>query len=217
METLQDRLLTALKRKGITKTALADQAGLKRTNVVYLLSGRNKSTTPDNLQKLAKVLDVSFSWLAGGALAEAEPNTVAIKYVSPKPIFNEDGSFKDFEKSDLPPHLYPIKFFKDREISADNCFLLKVSTENMIPLINPNDSILIDQSDKTPWQHPTPHVYSMLINNMLVIYKIRAVFDDIFIESINSVYETIKLDKNTFIEKTILIGRVIDKFGDGGL
>lgn len=217
METLQDRLLLALKQKGLTKTALADLAGLKRTNVAYLLSGRNKSTTPDNLQKLARVLDVSFLWLAGGSSAEENDKTIAIKYVDTKPTFDEKGSFKGFEPSDIPSHFYPKNFFKERGINAENCFLFKVNSDNMSPLINIGDSVLIDQSDQDPWAHPTPHVYSLLINNIMMIHRIRIVFDDVFIESVNQSYETIKLSKEQFIKKSILIGRVIDKFGDGGL
>jgi len=54
--TFTEALQAASKRSGKTKAAIARDSGVNYDALVKLLSGENKSTSPENVAKLAKVL-----------------------------------------------------------------------------------------------------------------------------------------------------------------
>lgn len=217
MDELKDRLQYALEKSGLNRATLAKKTGISRTNVVYLCSGRNKTTSFDNLQKLADALGVSFAWLAGNEGAQQiKPNEDVVIPFYDEPVFDDAGKVAGFVPSSKV-HTYSKEHFESFNVSKGDCMCFTVTSDNMVPLLFPGDGVTVLTSDKTPWDHHTPHVYAIIIDRMLSFFRIRSLFDKVTIESINQNYPPITMEKSGFQEKASIIGRVIDRFGTGGL
>jgi transcriptional regulator with XRE-family HTH domain len=65
----KERLKEARKKKGVSQSVLAEQAGIHVTNISRYERGENKPTT-QVLQKLADCLSVSSDYLMGGSLED---------------------------------------------------------------------------------------------------------------------------------------------------
>lgn len=66
MNTLADRLTTAITRAGITKAELARRVGISAPSINGWFSGKAKFLRGENLLAAAKALDVDEGWLATG-------------------------------------------------------------------------------------------------------------------------------------------------------
>jgi DNA-binding Xre family transcriptional regulator len=66
MKTLPERLTWVLKHRGMSASALSLKAGLARTHVGLILSGRSQHVREGTLEKLCAAADVSSRWLASG-------------------------------------------------------------------------------------------------------------------------------------------------------
>lgn len=66
MNTLADRLTTAIARAGITKAELARRVGISAPSINGWFSGKAKFLRGENLLAAAKALDVDEGWLATG-------------------------------------------------------------------------------------------------------------------------------------------------------
>lgn len=65
------RIAVCRKRAGLSASRLSLEAGLARSHVAAIESGRNPRLTVETVEKLARVLNVRAGWLVDGLDSEA--------------------------------------------------------------------------------------------------------------------------------------------------
>lgn len=78
-EIFSERLNYALKLSGMSKSELARNVGIDKSNITIYTSGKGRKTIPngENLQAIAKALNTTASWLLGDD-AELESNVAPV-------------------------------------------------------------------------------------------------------------------------------------------
>ena len=216
METsLKERLRYALDKAGISQSELARQAKVSSATIAYILSGRNRTTSSQNLARFSDVLGVSADWLAGVSIAlpsNAPSTTVQVPFYKinlAKEEFSllQTGEFRSYDK----------KFFEDKGLSIEDCKLFHIDMDSMEPLLFPGDGVLVDCSDVTPWVHSRAHIYVFTNEKRILVHKLSCALEQISIQSLNQSYPSVSMDLDSFRQKYTIIGRVRDRFGDSGL
>lgn len=197
----------------INQTELSRKTSISKGNISCLCNGRYLTTSAENLQRLAEALNVSIAWLAGqSANMQNSSLPVAIPFYG-KPVL-KDNILEGFEPEKTAPYLYSQDYFAKFNCSPENCKCFIFTGDNMEPLICDGDGILVDCSDNNPFAYNKSYPFLLLINKLLCIYKVRTVFDEVHLESVNSVYGTKIIKKDDFIQSIAVIGRVKDRFGN---
>lgn len=213
MKTLRERLRYVLDLKQIKQSELARKAQVSQSNIACILNGRNKSTNPQALGRMAAVLGVSLAWLAGSSDEDFPSTAENLNLVN--------ILYYDFVNGELiatnEVKAYNIQFFKEHNINNEKCKLLKVPNDAMEPLLYKGDTVLVNCDDVDPFVHDTSHVYALTFKNQLFIRRLVPSFNSVQIQSLNSSYPTQTISESEFKESFKVIGRVVDKFGNGGL
>lgn len=222
MEQLKDRLRYAMAQRNLTQTQLAKDSKVSQATIGFILNGRNKTTKSNILASLAGSLGVSVAWLAGASpdmSQSSEDKTFIIPYYdSENLIYNEELKEFSFSKISTKSKSYLNGFFLERGIEPENCKLFTVQTDTMEPMIFIGDSVLVNCADRNPWLHPKGHVYAFVTKEgVFRVHLLKPLFDEIEVSSINTSYKTKTYTREFFTENMQIVGRVIDKFGDGGL
>lgn len=212
------RLRIAMKNAGLTQTALAQRVGVSQSNIAFILSGRNKSTKSDILANIASVLGVSAAWLLGQS-GNCEPVDHAphnlIPFCSNIPRFNGENVY--FDQIDIPPKSYPESFFLENHVSPTSCKIFAVDTDSMSPVLSVGDYAVVNTADTDPWQHPIGHVYALVANEALRYYRLTPALDSIIVSTASPAIAPKEYERADFLSKFHVTGRVIDRFGNGGL
>lgn len=212
---LSERLRIAMKQAGLSQTALAKKIGVSQANVAFILSGRNKTTKADILSNMAYVLGVSSDWLNGKSSEIGREEESVIPYFSCEPRVSDGNAF--FDMLNDRPRSYPKSFFEEHDTVASACKIFPVETDSMSPVLAIGDFAVVNTRDVDPWQHPVGHVYAMVVQKMLRFYRLTPAIDSVLVSAANSGIPPKSYDRMAFQEKFILVGRVIDRFGNGGL
>ena len=134
-----DRVNLIIKKKGLSKSYMAEKLGVSRQAFNYILNHSNKLKY---LDEIADLLQVNPSWLENGelpiTLEQSELNTIQI------PILNETLLIKSLINN-TP--------FSDYEmITVDNatsdCFAFKILNDSMFPPFMENTLMIFDKSKK---------------------------------------------------------------------
>lgn len=212
MNTLKERLSYALKLRNLTQAELAKRANVSRSNIACIVTGRNKSTNAEALSRIAVTLGVSLAWLAGSSSENIPKEEV---------IDNVNILYYSLKGDDLIPsneyESYTKEYFIKKKIKPEQCKLFRVLDDSMEPLLYSNDSVLVDCNNNDPLNHNKAHVYAFIFKKQFYIRKITPSFSNIQIQSLNSNYPTQIITEQEFKDNFCIIGKVIDKFGDGGL
>lgn len=215
---LSARLRAAMTQAQLTQTALAKKAGVSQPTIAFILSGRNKTTNSEILANIASALGVSIAWLLGQA-SDPEPSNEGsssiVKYFSSAP--RKDSSGRLFFDATERFYTFPNSIFKDNGCKPEDCMLFEVNTDTMEPAIFRGDSVLVCTTDTSPWAHPVPHVYAVVSGDLLKFYRLIPTIDGITVASSNPSYPSASFTKDQFESNFFIIGRVITKFGTGGL
>lgn len=206
MNELKDRLRQALKVSGMSQAEFARSSGVSKTNIVYILNGRNASTSTDNLAAMARALGVSISYLMGESDdmgRSLSPNYVELHYI--------DKHKKELDET----RVFERTHFDSLECVPERCVLFKCISDSMAPLINPGDSVLINRSDTAPTA--SPHVYALFINGEVQLARLQLEFGQITVSRVNAAFQPRNVDYDDFTKDVEIIGRVVDRFGSGGL
>lgn len=209
---LKDRLRTALNAAGISQAELSRRSQVSTANIAHILNGRNRSTSTENLTRLAAALGVAVSWLAGVSVelpSNKPSNSITLYFY----LLSKDGQLEATPESKQ----YEQEFFTKKGIAPGNCKLFRVESDAMIPLLYPSDGVLVDCSDVEPWKHPQAHVYAIAASGNIIIHRLSCAFGQITIQSLNPSYPPASFSISDFTAQYSIIGRVIDRFGDNGL
>ena len=231
MSTLAERVREALTESGLTIAELARRTGVKHATVSFWLSGKTKTMSASNANAAAQALGVSVRWLVDG-FGEKRPQNVL--------VFNrEDDTPEDFisvplfqinfaagesageptyeEMTECEPRYFSRAFIRSRHVSEHNLKCFKVHGDSMEPVLWDGDVILVDCSYQPILDG---RVYTFIYAGDLRVKRLFKRMDgSILIRSDNP-------DKAAFPDELVtgdnlnrlrLIGRVIDRSGDGGL
>lgn len=210
---LKDRLRQAMDEGRFTQKALAEKSGVSQSNIAYILSGRNKSVTASNLDKLASSLGVSIAWLSGESNASKQ-NWVSIPF---KTFDQASGDFIDFERPPITYEKSRIEKLLEGKGTADDCFAMDVVSDNMSPLLSIGDMVTINTKDTDPTLHQQPRVFVVQSAKSVGIYRIVININQVKLESLNPIYDPVKLSGELCTSTIKVIGRVIDRQGSSGL
>lgn len=214
-----------------TQAALAKVAGVKPASVNSWISGDTKSLKGEVAKRISKAYGVSYAWLIDGTgIPEGLP-VEAIDNDSPpcssefipipeyRSVFFGCGpgtmpSPDDMENTSI--RWYKSDYFLKHRYDPEQCISVVVDGNSMEPCLYDGDAVLINRADHI--RIDSGHVYAFRIGDELKIKRLYMNFrGDLTIKSDNKEYadETIMHDDETVSFE--IIGRVVDKSGNGGL
>lgn len=221
-----DRLRFALDRAGLTQKALAEQVGVSQAAIGFLLSGRNKSTSPKTLDGIASALDVSVDWLKGrsiniggskGDIETGSPDSVFFYDNCPEWIpktseyeFKRDSSrFIEFSKT--------LFAGKKSNIKASDCKIFTVMNDDMEPVLMRGDFVVVNCMDRDPLDSPYDQIYAVINNGVLGFCKISPLSGAVFLQLINYPKANKQYSLNDFAKDFTVVGKVIYRLGSSRL
>lgn len=227
---LADRIRYLMDHFGLSQTKLGEKAGVKPSSVNAWLTGKTKQLKGDTALLLSRNIGVSAEWLVNGT------GTPELRTVTETP----DGEHADPEYVEIP--LYDVHFtcgpgyspsydqahdvtplsfrsswFRKHHLNPDKCVSAVVDGDSMEPCLHEGDVVVIDQNDNERIENG--HVYAIMLNDELLIKRLyRNLQGDVTIHSDN--VEKFPEDKLMHDDESNvfkLIGRVVNKSGNGGL
>lgn len=227
---LENRIAYLMTQKHLTQKKLAEIAGVSPASVFGWQNGLSKSLRSEIALKIANKLKISTSWLVAG---EGDMEDSNIKVVDDDEILDNDDyiTLKESaitlscgpgceptydEINDSTPVIYKRSWFQNRKINPKNCRFFKIAGSSMEPLLFQGDKVLVDLNDT---DISNGRVYALIQDSELKVKRLYKLIDgSIVVHSDNTVSNPdVKISKddiNTFFK---IIGRVVDKCGDGGL
>jgi phage repressor protein C with HTH and peptisase S24 domain len=242
METIGDRLKTIRLERGLTQEQLGKIAGVGKMAISKIESGRTKSPEAITIEPICRKLGYSFQWLMSGngekrTLSDGGPKVVRIPAYEIEAV--EDGeNFDpereiwvqgvDIEVSAGPGRVVPefvptsyrqrftLKWLRDVGAKAEDLRVLRVVGDSMEPLVYEGDKVTIDLARK---KVESGRVYVIVSGGEAKVKRLfRSADGRIRIVSDNA-------DKTKYPDEYVgqdddgflVIGRVVDKSGRGGL
>lgn len=140
-----ERVLYTLEQQRRTKTWLADQIGISKQAINYLL---HHSTIPKYVNEIAELLEVSSDWLlfAKGsqqALAEEDTKMICVPVLAPDQIMDYLEMKNSTAKYNSYVHL------SNSSLASPSCFATQLENVSMEPLFN-QGSLLVFNSEISP-------------------------------------------------------------------
>jgi|SRR5215831_2798206 len=133
---LQDRLLTAMERKGMSKTALALAIGKDRNYIRDFYSGKKKSLSADAISLSAGVLDTTPDWLQGHQSDGVRSTLARTIPLYGAQFIDSDGRFTFEHVADVlcPPQL----------VRVAKPYAVSVSGDTMAPRYKPGMTVILN-------------------------------------------------------------------------
>jgi SOS-response transcriptional repressor LexA len=154
METLAERLRSAIKDQQTTQSELARKLGVQHQQIQAVCSGKIKR--PTNIVEMAEILNISPFWLQSGKGPRyLHPPTGRLGYVQRLPVVPWEMIGKvDYDKLAENPD---IRWIGAPEPVGNNSYVLELNSRNMIGA-NPDMSfslgnLLIVDPDETPTEN----------------------------------------------------------------
>lgn len=225
---LSDRINYALKKSGKTQMRLAEDCGVKSSSVNAWTTGKTKDLMSSVAYKASKSLDTDLEWLITGKGAPDIDDVSAInddelpsdEYVQIKEYGIKcaagNGCEPTYEEqSESVPATYRRSWFQKLQINPEHCKRFVVYGDSMEPVLFSDDRILVNLDDKYPIKNNK--VYAIVYGNEVRVKRLIALMNgDLVIHSDNPRYPEEIIHKDDDINFSI-IGRVIEKAGNGGL
>lgn len=157
--TIADRLRARARQLGLSGTSIAELAGVNRSFVYDILSGRSERPGLDRLEKIAAVLKVEATWLLNG-MGEVEGESplvenpdlafVAIPYVNVRASMG-GGTEVDFEPNFGRPYHFQKGWIRNGlKANPANLRIMHVEGDSMMPTLMDGDIVLVDISRQSP-------------------------------------------------------------------
>ena len=227
---LSDRINYGLKKSGKNQSRLAEECGVKSSSVNGWTSGKTKDLMSTVAYKASRSLNLNLNWLITGkgepegdpVVALDDDETPSDDYVQIKEYGVRcaagNGCEPTYEEqTESVPATYRRSWFQRIGVNPNHCKRFVVSGDSMIPVLYNNDRILVDLSDTFPIHNN--HVYAIVFRNEVRVKRLISQMNgDLIIRSDNRDSfpdEIIKHDEENVNFR--VIGRVIEKSGDGGL
>lgn len=144
-EDMKDRIEKLLVKRGMTKQDLAAAIGLTSASVYswFLSTKNNKDIRVKNLEKIAKCLDVSVTFLKTGKEDESKvARSIAPIYYPIVNVKDEKVSFECFQQEAVL-----IEVQKKHNIDRNHILCLKFYDQSMFPTFQDIDYIYIDDRE----------------------------------------------------------------------
>lgn len=228
--SLGKRIKFALEKSGKKQADLSKYTGIKSATVSQWCSDQVKALKYDNALKVAKFLGVNHRWLVTGK-GPIEPDDVEV--INDEAPLNTDEyiTIKEYnitfacgdgreptydELNDSISVIYKISWFQERQINPANCKRFRIEGSSMEPLLFDGDRVLVDLNDT---EVRNGRVYALIQDRQLKVKRLYKLIDgSLIVHSDNSTSNPdVKIPKNESNLFFKIIGRVIDKSGDGGL
>ena len=227
--TLGKRIKYGLLKEGKSQADLSRYTRIKTATVSQWCSDKVKTLKSDNALKVSRFLKVNCDWLVSGKGApDAEdvkglPDDVECDdhYIQVQEYKIECGAGPGTEPSyieieDVQPATYRLSYFTLRNLKPSNCKRFTVHGDSMQPTLFNGDKILVNTDDNTSISNN--HVYAICVNNEIRVKRlIKQMNGDLIIRSDNKAYPDEVIYHNDESVYFHIIGRVIEKAGDGGL
>ena len=226
---LENRIRFLMTKKQISQKELAKIAGVSPASVFGWQNGLSKSIRSAIALKISQKLNISNAWLISGE-GNIDSN---IKVVDDDTELNDenyitikesaitfacgDGCEPTYDEvHDSVPVIYKRSWFQERHINPKNCKYFRISGSSMEPLLFKGDKVLVDLNDI---EISNGRVYALIKDNELKVKRLYKLIDgSIVVHSDNSASNPdVKIDKTETNIYFKIIGRVVDKSGDGGL
>lgn len=227
---LSDRITYILDTFHVSKAELSRIAGVNRVSISDWSTGKSKNIKTELAFKIASHFGISVQWLATGIGLPDQQDIVAIsdtekidekRYVQIKEYKIKfaagPGCELDFEElTESTPVTYKLSWFQERHINPAHCKRFEVEGTSMEPLLYAGDKITVNTNDCVDIN--SGHVYALQIDGKLRVKKlIKQVNGNIILRSVNPEFPDEILSKDDIDVYIKIIGKVIDKSGDGGL
>ncbi len=208
--------------------------GVSSSCVSHWINGSN-GIGSKNLRSLCEILKCEQEWLLSG---KGEPDRIESPY---KPVILWDsvedlpeGDYtlvprldvtaaagQGYENEDYPVHKEPVAYrtdwIKKSKAASTDLIVIEVKGNSMSPLINAEDTVLIDKSQ---CEVKNGQVFAFLQGNELRIKRLSRSGGKLIIESDNKTLPEYKypeeLDESE-LGNIRIIGRVVNRSGSGGL
>ena len=229
---LADRIRYLMDHFGLSQTKLGEKAGVKPSSVNAWLTGKTKQLKGDTALLLSRNIGVSYEWLVNGTGApELRPVAALEEGETPDqegyveiPFYEElefacgNGSTPTYEQEhDITRLSFRRSWFQKHHLNPDKCMSAVVVGDSMEPCLHAGDVVVIDGNDTE--RIANGHVYAILLNDELLIKRLyRNLKGDITIHSDNAdkfPEDTLMHDDESNVFR--IIGRVVNKSGNGGL
>lgn len=137
---LIERLRDEMRRSGYNARSLAERAGVGRSFVYDVLSGKSTSPTMNKLQAVADVLGVSIPYLLNDYANQTWDDVYAIPRLTPDAVAAPLLSYC-FSKRWLTDHI---------AADADAMRVMYIEGDSMAPSVCHQDMVLVDSSKTRP-------------------------------------------------------------------
>lgn len=241
METLAERLKSALSKADLSQADLARRVGVSRGAVSLWISGSTKELSSDNLLAAARALGVTPEWLASGRQAGSTGASAGLD--APTPVSLDGGDVVVWEHpDDLPPDETRVwvdrwdyscsagngtiqweirqkkalpftgDFFRAKGCKPDVCKLVTVRGDSMEPFLFDRDMMMIDTSKIEPRDGG---VYAVVFEGEALV---KQVFKEsggaLVLHSYNPKYRDKRIEPSAHTDFKI-VGEVIYRSGGG--
>ncbi len=179
-----DRIMLILNQQRRTKAWLAEEIGISKQNMNYLLK---HSVKAKHLHKIAEKLNISPAWLQDG-IGPINVNSPANCHIRPIPILAiEEIKYLDYhinQKSSRRPHLM------GEPTLPKDCFAILLDNNSMEPHFKKGSSLIFD-SKKTPISGD--YVVISLVDKEDVLFRQMHIDgNDTYFRAIDSMYRNIQ-------------------------
>lgn len=214
-----DRIKARREELGLSEPEVCTRAGLAKTYIRDLRTGRKKSLKMDTARKIAEVLEVSPEWLFSGDIRDAvafapltlggEDNIVTIPVYDITASAGPGSIVEDGE----PVGHYPLALEDLQRMTrtaSQHIAALEVRGDSMEPDLRHGDRIVID---RTVTRFIGEFVYVLERSGVLLVKKLSPNFktNQIRIISSNSSFETDEIDEEDLriVGKVFMLARAI--------
>lgn len=235
MNLLSDRIKWLYTNMGLTQADVARAAGVRPPSVNDWETGKTKGLRASVALTLARNLGISHEWLVTGqGLPEQRDIAVLEDGAAPDPDLyvqipesrvrfacgdgNEgyEPSYEDIQDSDLAT--YKRSWFQQKGVNPAHCKRFRIVGSSMEPTLYDGEWVLVDLGDTHPIK--SGRVYAVIIGQELKVKRlVPLTLGGLVVKSDNTDVPPITIGENRDADAPYfrIIGRVIERSGDGGL
>ena len=230
MKTLSERIIWLMQTYNLSQTDLAKIAKVKQPSVAAWVAGKTLSLKAEVALAICEKLPVMYEWLVKGN-GEPLPKGQTVEPITPDE--SDDERFVKIKVYKIrcsagpgyePPTFevdetaesksYRQSWLQKHQIIKDKLMIFTVSGDSMEPLLWEGDSITVNTSEK---EVLNGKVYVFTYRGEWRVKRLRKLLDGgLLVISENPSWkdEEIPADQT---DQVFIIGRVVDRSGNGGL
>lgn len=222
MNLLSERIRWLMNNHHLTNADLAKAADVKPSSVSAWLDGKSKGLRAEVALRLSKRLEISLDWLVEG---KGDPHPERLYYIrdemneSQLKVMEEQASFQNGDVQWCTVPNGEAMFYTKEEFAKlpakrlSSCKCVTVVDDSMSPLLYTGDRVVIDTCQN---EIIFEKIYYILIDGKPMFRRLIDNVSEIIIKTFNP-QNDVRLTKEEFNRRAIILGRAIDRKGPGGL